>query len=267
MSLACGRKQENPGRTHTDTRSPGRSDRLVENKWSLCSILCVRWKSTGGNEPLRETGAAFFFVVLINWSMSACARCPLTDWKSGSQESQTEASFVLITIHTPHTPSTPPMDQRMLVGELESVLRPCALSALEKAILYHAAFWRLAIFRSEHQLQVKAYNLKAPMCCVLMFKYQKQQQIYVTKQSNTSWSQMKGHLFLNLYLFLHISIKQRLLPVYYSARSWSSIYKHCVCSTCALNVISFRKEHAHHLGNAHPKRRGALAIAETGCQI
>lgn len=117
-----------------------------------------------------------------------------------AQESQTEASFVLITIHTP----TPPMDQRMLVGELESVLRPCALSALEKAILYHAAFWRLAIFRSEHQLQVKAYNLKAPMCCVLMFKYQKQQQIYVTKQNNTSWSQMKGHLFLNLYLLLHV---------------------------------------------------------------
>lgn len=66
MSLACERKQENPGRTHTDTRPPGRSDCLVENKWSLCSILCVEWKSTGGNEPLRETGAAFFFVVLIN---------------------------------------------------------------------------------------------------------------------------------------------------------------------------------------------------------
>lgn len=103
MSLACGRKQENPGRTHTDTRPPGRSDRLVENKWSLCSILCVEWKSTGGNEPLRETGAAFFFVVLINWSMSACARCPLTDWKSGSGVTDRGIICSNNYTHPPHT--------------------------------------------------------------------------------------------------------------------------------------------------------------------
>lgn len=69
------------------------------------------------------------------------------------------------------------------------------------------------MFRPEHQLQVKARNLKAPVCCALMFEYQKRQQIYVAEHSDTSYTQKEAHLFLNIftcfYMYFNTSIKQQ----------------------------------------------------------
>lgn len=191
----------------------------------MCSLLCVGWKSTYGNEPLCETGAATFFLYSLTDRLQ---RGIDVLWRNKEVESQTGDSFVLRT--------------------------------------------------TIHQLWVKTQILKAPMCCVLRIEHRKQQQTCVAEQSNTSWSQMKAHLFLNIftyfYMYFNTSINQHngTFCLYRTALGAETRFINTAYAVhVPHNVISFRNEHAHHLRKAQPKKArrpgNSPPLPEAGCQI
>lgn len=108
------------------------------------------------------------------------------------------------------------------------------------------------MFRPEHQLQVKAQHLKAPVCCALMFE-------------------KKAHLFLNIftsfYMYFNVSLKQQssTLCLYSVALEAEALFINAAYAppTPPPPTMSFHLEmNMHVILEMHTQKgRGALATA------